>query len=252
MHVMRNWLTGMLAVLLLVGCPVASSRGDHHMGGSEADWRKAEQVVRDYFVRLDGSAPTSIERRSPHLRYLFDVRTAKRRWPFILVHEGQILTPQGGSPEQAPPLPSPGLQGPPPSPLEVAPEKKRRYPDGIERLGAYLKKMALLRQREMTAEELGEIADFFDALPDEPKVASTSYYSGMTGGFADVNPKLEWRTDGARFILHYRPDTTHPGRTEGPTPAGIDTFDLAHWTLTIPPDYRLTWERALVPHKKGQ
>ncbi len=106
---------------------------------------------------------------------------------------------------------------------------------GLDAAGAYMRDVKLLTlspsPRDMTT-----LLELFGALPPLAPgayAAPNQFYNHTQ--HAELNPKLELGAGGGKLVLHYM--VPHRG---GPT-ANPNLRRVMRWTLTIPPDYKLSW-----------
>lgn len=171
-----------------VAAPPAAAKKEAVAAAQEPGWAAATALVQDYFTKMDGAPPKKIQ-PSGELPFMFFVTGATRRWSYVLVHQGQLLTEYGVPPVQAETAAKA---------YEAATKKAGttstpppRFPNGAEHFAAYLKDVDLLgKHKTVTAEELTSFADAFDVLPFEPEVGASGYYIALDGDDADLNPRI--------------------------------------------------------------
>ena len=106
---------------------------------------------------------------------------------------------------------------------------------GLEAAGAYLRDVKLLAQRP-AARDLTMLLDIFGALPPIAPggyAAPDQFYD--LDKHAELNPKLELGPAGGKLVLNY----VLPHR--GGATANANLRTVKRWTLTISPDYKLSW-----------
>lgn len=110
---------------------------------------------------------------------------------------------------------------------------------GVAALGAYLRASGFLRRHSADADNFLELLHHLDAYP--PDMATRSMY--FDPSHPELNPRLDWAGDGARFVLHY-PVSSYGGPSGSRQRA--DMMDLEEWTLSIPADYHVAWKSRII------